>query len=405
MNARRAATIVGFISACIAGGVSPLAASPSAAITRQSHPAQQNLFEDDFETGVDGWSFPFGQGQELVDAGGGRGTALELRVIDEPVYALIEGSDQWDGVRIEGDVMFPEDVHNYLGFIYRYVDDRRRIDFGSLYIKGNGGYIQANIHHDTNVGRTWHPEVRTNLEGAGSIQIGQWKRFALEVVDELAHLYVGDFDTPAMTLRSNVATAGGFGFKPRNPGGAVRIDNIRVSAIRSLTYRGAPIPDPAYRRADWATEWSVLGPLSAHAEEVEGSAPTDLEGTVAEGTDQIRWRALDSDHRGAVSTGAVTEFRGGRRVAYFHTAVTSEGRNEVDLVLSTVDDLAIWVNGTFTGFVDRQPAAWWDASRNAARAPRRLRAVLQEGRNDVLVRVVGGVYASGGFYLTVAAVP
>ena len=81
-------------------------------------------------------------------------------------------SADWDGVRLEGEVLFPDDDHNYLGFIYGYQRTGDRIDFGSLYIKGNGSYVQGNTHRDTNVGRTYLPEARTDLVGPHAITIG-----------------------------------------------------------------------------------------------------------------------------------------------------------------------------------------------------------------------------------------
>ena len=37
------------------------------------------------------------------------------------------------------------------------------------------------------------------------------------------------------------------------------------------------------------------------------------------------WRRVEADHRGAVWTGALTDFRGPRRVAYFRTGVEAAG--------------------------------------------------------------------------------
>lgn len=75
----------------------------------------------------------------------------------------------------------------------------------------------------------------------------------------------------------------------------------------------------------------------------------------------LRWRPFAADHRGAVATGRVTELRGSRRVAYFHARVEAARTGDAELWLSTVDDLAIWVNGKFVGFAARQGYAWWEA--------------------------------------------
>ncbi len=344
------------------------------------------LFEDDFEGGLGQWYAPLGSGHRVVPAPGRAGSAMALAVVDQPVYVLAEGSHAWSGVRMEGEVLFPDDDHNYLGFIYGYRHDDDRIDFGSLYIKGNGSYVQGNTHRDTNVGRTYLPEARTNLEGPHGIVIGEWTRFALEVMDGQAHLYVGDLSTPVMTM-DDAGSGGAIGLKPRNPGAPVLVDNISIRTLSELTHRGAPIPDPAYRRTRYLTEWEVLGPLEAHDDAVERG----------EGKEHP-WRPAPADRRGAVRTADVVDFRGSRRVAYYRTTIESDSVEDAELRFSAVDDVAIWINGEFLGFAGREGYAWWDAAWNDERrslgAPVRLRA----GGNELIVRVVGGVYASGGFY-------
>lgn len=375
-----------------------LGGSPAAA-SGQTAPTDL-LFLDEFSRGLERWHFPHGRGEALVDGGSDRGAVLQLRTVDQQVYALMEGSEGWGDVRIEGMVSFPEDRHNYLGFIYRWVDDGRRIDFGSLYIKGNGSYAQANPHNDTNVGRTLYPETQVDLTGNRAIMIGEWKSFALEVVGGDAHLYVGDMDTPALTLVGRHAERGAFGLKPRNPGARVLIDDIRVWAIDGFSHQGPPIPDPAYDRDAFVTEWSVLGPLTR-------SLPVGVEGIfdpelmVQDDGRSVSWRPLATDHRGAVVTGAVTEHRGSRRVAYFHTVIESARGGNVPLLLSSTDDLSIWVNGVYRGAYPRQDQAWWDSASNPEHRPARVFVTLEPGANDLVLRTAGGVYAAGGFYLAV----
>ena len=68
------------------------------------------------------------------------------------------------------------------------------------------------------------------------------------------------------------------------------------------------------------------------------------------------------------------------------------------LELSSADDLALWVNGRFRGFFGKQDAAWFDFYRNGDHAGRSIPVELSPGRNDIVLRVIGGTYASGGFF-------
>jgi len=348
--------------------------------------ASPPLFHDDFEAGLEEWVFPLGSGHALVPAPGRDGRALQLEVEGVPVSALIRGSEAWTGVRLEGAVLFPDDDDNYLGFVYAYRDDPDRIDFGSLYIKGNGSYVQGNTHRDTNVGRTYLPEFRTDLTGPHAIEIGQWTRFALEVIDGEAHLYVGDLDTPVMTM-TDAGGGGAIGLKPRNPGAPVLVDDIVVTAIDAPSYEGPPVPAVEYRPGAYLTDWETLGLLESHDVEVEAGQAVDRP-----------WLPAPVDQRGAVRTADVTDFLGPRRVAYFRTTLEADEAMDAVVAFSTVDDVAIWLNGTFLGFAPRQSRAWWDAAWNDERDSLDVSVSLRPGENQLLVRIVGGVYATGGFY-------
>jgi hypothetical protein len=104
------------------------------------------------------------------------------------------------------------------------------------------------------------------------------------------------------------------------------------------------------------------------------------------------------DARGAVVTGRAVDYHGRRTVAYFRTSVQSLREQSAELQVSTADDLAVWVNGKFISFVARQDAAWHDFHSNTLHAGRRVPLSLRAGSNDVVVRVRGGVYATGGFF-------
>lgn len=371
------------------------------------------LFEEDFEGGLDHWTFPRGRGHRLVDTGDpDHGRALALRTVTRPVYALVEGSEGWADVRIEGSVLFPGDEHNYLGFIYRFVEDERRLDFGSVYIKGNGSYVRVNPHRDMNVGRTLYEEYRTPLEGNAAIRIGEWQRFTLEVVGDDAHLYVGSSAEPVLTFSGyqrphrsastaagSVAgrTTGAFGFKPRNPGGEVWIDDIRVEAIDGFSYRGPPRPDVGWAPETLLGDWRVLGPLTRMAPTVE-DGPFDPGLTLRDDGRTLVWEPFPTDERGAVVTGRVTEHRGPRRVAYFHTTVSAERAGAAILEFGTVDDVAIWFNDGFIGYGPGERLAWWDMLSNPEHQGLRALVELREGENHLVLRVVGGHYGSGGFF-------
>ena len=360
------------------------------------------LFEEDFEDGLEAWVFPNGGGHELIDSSDpAHGTVLSLRIRDRVALALIRGSERWEGVRLEGQVLFPEDVHNYLGFVYRYADVDGRKDFGSLYIKGNGSYIRVNPHRDLNVGRTMYEEFRTPLTGEAAIEIGTWQRFALEVVGHEAHLYVGDTARPQITFPFWETDQGSFGFKPRNPGGAVWVDALRVTEIDGFGYEGPPLPDPEYDTSKLVTRWEVLGPLTSFYPEVE-MLPFDPDLAIRDGDSTVRWRAFETDPRGAVLTARITDHEGPRRVAYFHATVTSDLEVDVPFRMSSVDDLRIWVNGQFEGFFSGDRMAWWDFRTNEEHAVDGGTVGLVRGENHVLIRVVGGTYATGGFFLSLA---
>lgn len=384
------------LAAVVAAGLAGAGAEPVDAAGTDSW-----VFTDDFSAGLEQWRFPQGDGYAVVETGDpAHGQALALHTAALQTHALIRDSESWSGVRLEGEVLFPADVHNYLGFIYRYVDTGRRIDFGSLYIKGNGSYVQANPHSDTNVGRLVYPEQRALLTGDAAITIGEWQHFALEVVGPEAHLYVGDGATPQLTLRSPEAARGAFGFKPRHPGGDVWLDNIRARPIEAFSYRGPPQPDVPYTRDSFITDWEVLGPLSGMSAGIESGRIPPQQAIEDDGREVV-WRAFPADHRGAVLTGRVTEYRGSRQVAYFRSMLTPPpgSTEEAVLEISTADPLALWLNGAFLGFAPAADAAWWDAGENPDHPPRRWPVNLQPGTNELLVRAVGGTYASGGFFM------
>jgi hypothetical protein len=162
--------------------------------------AAQQRFADNFERDLLGWEIR-GEGGAFIEESDDpdHGRVMVLRPQGD-VYALVRGSQDWGGLRMEGDVLFPDDRHNYLGFIYAFRERGGRADFGLVYIKGNGSYLRVNPHRDFNVGRTLYEEYRTPLVDDAAIRTGEWQHFKLEVVGNEAHVYVGDMDVPQLTF-------------------------------------------------------------------------------------------------------------------------------------------------------------------------------------------------------------
>ncbi len=364
--------------------------------------SEKNLFVDDFESGLKKWEISNRRAIRVVNSDDAKhGKVLVLTPADAKLCALIRGSERWSGYRIEADFLFPTNEHNYLGFVYHLQENKRRVDLGSIYIKGNGNYIRVNPRRDWNPARCLYEEYTTKLSGQDAIRVGVWQRFAAEVINNRCHFYVGDMKTPKVTFDLFENRSGKAGFKPRVVGGPVWIDNVRVTAIKKMSYSGPTLPSHIRHDPDrFITEWSVLGPLTRTFSEVE-SAPQPTDITVSDDNRKRRWQKFDTDARGAVVTGKVTEFLGSRTVAYFSTNVEVRADEQAALEFSAIDDLTIWVNGKFRSYEYGDYFAWHDFDKNAKHWGTGSRIVLNPGSNCVLVRVRGGRYAKGGFFAKV----
>jgi hypothetical protein len=136
------------------------------------------------------------------------------------------------------------------------------------------------------------------------------------------------------------------------------------------------------------TSWDVAGPFTRTDDDIARRADDP----------RVSWRPAPHDERGAILTGAVVDYHGPKTVAYLRARVRRAAPEGAVLHLSTVDDLALWVNGRFHWFVPRSEMAWHDFWSNPAHAGRRIPVSLVAGDNQLVVRVRGGVYASGGFF-------
>ena len=316
---------------------------------------------------------------------------LVLEPDGDDVYVLLKETERANGGILEADVLFPSAEDNYLGIIYNFQKTAMRTDFGVIYIKGNESYAQANPHYDFNVSRTIYPEARVTLTGPAAVEIGRWQHVKLEVAGGDCHLYVGDMTTPQLTFSMFHGRGGAFGLQPRSVGGAVWVDNVQWRPLSTLTYTGAPKPTLRYAPDTLLTSWQVAGPF----DRVEDAIARQPAGS------SHAWRPFAADPRGAVISGRVTAFHHEATVAYFRTRIQSAAARSAMLELSTADDLAVWLNGRFWWFVPRAGAAWFDFLTNQRHAGQQIPLDLAAGSNDLVIRVRGGSYATGGFFAAV----
>lgn len=348
------------------------------------------LFDEDFEHGLEHWRLYGRDAAEIVDSGDpAHGRVLQL-VPQGDAYALIAGSERWRGVRLEGELCFRSEVESYLGVVYDFRQRGERVDCGVIYLKAPDGYLQANPQRDCNVSRTLYGEYRAPL-GEAAMQRGEWPHFAAEVIGRECHVYVGRVAEPQLTFAEFELDSGALGLQPRSVGGEVWVDDLTVTAIESFSYAGPPRPEIEYDTSALLTQWQAIGPL----------ARTDDELARTPAAPGRPWRAFATDRRGAVVTGTVVDTHGPNTVAYFRTRIPSEAACDAVLEISTVDDLAIWLNGSFQWFLPRADAAWYDFFRTPGHRGQRIPIVLGSGDNELVLRVRGGVYASGGFFARV----
>jgi hypothetical protein len=360
----------------------PDSAAPSQPITR---------FRDDFERDLSGWEVEGTRGVSVRPSGDTTHGRVLVLTPHGDVHVLVKGSASWRGAkRIEGDVLFPTDIDSYLGVVYNFQRRGARADFGLIYLKGDDNYLQANPHRDYNVSRTFYPEYQVPLSGRAEVQIGRWQRFRVETSGDTCHFYVGDMDVPQMTFTLAGLSDGAVGLQPRSVGGDVWVDNVTVTSIPRLAYGGAPRPAVTYERDSLLATWSVAGPFDRTNDEIARRPAGTRE-----------WRPFTVDGRGGLPTGQVVDYHGPRTVAYFRSQLLSDFPTEAVLQLSTVDDLAVWVNGRFHWFVPAEASAWYDFASSPNHAGRRIPLDLVAGTNDLVIRVRGGRYASGGFFARV----
>ena len=340
---------------------------------------------DTFESGLGQWSAYGLNGVRIHDTGDPAHGKVMVLSPNGDVHALLNGTDSWSGVRLEFDVLFPSRVDSYLGIVSGFKEHKGRMDFGLVYLKGEG-YFQANPHWDYNVTRTFYPEYQVEIPPHRRVETGHWQRLIAEMLGNTVHVYLEKDSVPIMTFSLNPAQRGAVGFQARSVGSDVWIDNVRAEEITRLRYEGAPIPAPSYRTDSLLTQWDLAGPFRRSND------------NAARRSSSVQWRRVAPDIRGAIATAPVVDYHGERTVAYFRTTVTATTRGPKTLHVSSVEDLAVWVNGRFAWFIPRTSAAWFDFWENPAHAGRRIPVDLDAGANEIVVRVRGGAYAGGGFF-------
>jgi len=381
------------------------------------------LFTDDFEKGTVKWDFVNPDKTKIVDSGDPRhDKVLSLHSGGEAVYALIKGSHGWTNIKVEGDVFFPFYYHHYMGLIYNYNVTGTRVDFGSIFLLGPygddlqnyyktyrklqehppdhflGNIILVNPHRDSNASRLLYPEYWVTLKGDSAVKPGEWHHFKGEIVGPTCHFYVGDMETPQVTYNYFEYSSGRVGFKPRFVGSECRLDNIKVTSIKELSYKGPPLPAGRdYKPGKLLTTWDVIGPFNKRIKEIEnnGFVPGKLYDVEKK---KYQWEPFKVDGRGCIVSGKIVRRFNGKWFAYFHTGIASDIKKEVTLEFSSSNPLVIRVNNTLAGNIGAMFVTWYDFWENPEHKGAKINVTLKPGENHIIVLVKGGRYGGDGFF-------
>jgi hypothetical protein len=362
--------------------------------------ANSIFFQDDFEKGMDKWDLVNPPKVRIIESGDPKHGKILALYPGAPVHALIKNSERWTNVKVEGDVLFPENEHSYMGFIYNYNVGGSRADYGCIYIKGNGSYIRVNPHRDYQVSRTIYEEYKTKLTGPSIIIPGQWQHFKAEIMGAICHFYVGDMETPKITFNFHEYTSGRIGFEPRIYGSECWIDNISANSIHEFYYKGAMLPSHIqYEPEELITQWEVIGPFRRRHPEIEKDGYlSDKVYTVNKA--QYTWKPFKADRRGCVVSGRVFEFASQKWFAYFHSKIVSPKKKSVKIGFSSTNRLTVWLNGRNIGEIEPVYNAWYDFWKNPKHKGREVVVNFEKGINhlQILAEAVGRKYSGDGFF-------
>jgi len=385
--------------------------------------AETISFYEDFEKGLSKWDLINSHRAGIVDSGQGEhGKVLALRSGGPGVYALIKDSKDWSDYQVEGQVYFTSHSLHYMGFIYHYNENDTRVDFGSIFLLGpfgdefqnyyrnyrsfadnppdhfTGNVVLVNPHRDSNASRLLYTETWVHLTGENAAPPGKWQTFKAQVLGNTCHFYVGDMKVPLITHDFFEFSSGRVGFKPRFVGSEIRLDNIKVTGIKELSYKGENKPKRAnYKPQQLITNWDALGPFSRPHKEVETTAYAGDKEYSQDGWNH-RWQKFATDGRGCVVSGRLTERFNGRWIAYYHTVIESPQAGSATLEFSTTNPLNIFVNNKLASKISHQFVCWHDFWENPDHMGQKIIIDLNKGKNHVIVRVNGGRYGGDGFY-------
>lgn len=354
--------------------------------------AGEPLLRDDFEVGLGHWT-PFASEYVAIRKEPGRDNRV-LVLTPQPrkfSYVLLNGSDDYENVRMEGRFLFPTEGDGYLGFLYNYQAGAERLDFGCIYVKSNGSYLRMSPHYDGNPSWRLHEEMKVPLSGERRIEVGRWYRFRLDVVGHEARLYIDDVETPLATFGRFHLDRGALGLEARpGRGEPVWVDDVVVSRLDAPS---APAPRGAAPDSP-LSGWEVYGPTLP---------PQGVTADYPELPDE-GWIPFSPDERGALITGRLTQFSSGDRDTLYLRASFDAGDAPRPgwLAFSSANRLDVWLNGFYRGTVAADRFIWRDFLTNPAHTGAQLPMLPSAGRNDVLVRVHGRRFAGGGFFAELA---
>lgn len=371
----------------------------------QSRLQNERILADDFERGIDNWQVDDPMSFRIISSGDTtHKNVLSLSPNQTAQCVLLKNSANLNGIRIEGEVLFPTNGHNYFGLVYNYNKTDDRVDFGCLYVKGNDSYIRVNPHRDGNASRALYEEYKTDFEGDEKIERNTWYPFKAEVIDSVCHFYFHNMDVPKVTFSLHEFSSGSIGFKPRFAGDEVWIDNVTLTSVNDFGYHGIQKPERIqYRPESMLTDWYSLGPLKSRSITTENGA-ADFEKDLVIDGQTYRWEKFETDGRGCVVVGKVSRYSNVYKNCYFATTVQSDEQTESVLKVSSLNDVMVWVNNAYAGEIQKQQYVWYDFNVNENHKGEELNINLVKGANDILFFVRGGNYSGDGFYACIEGI-